>query len=97
VGNVLLEERLDRILEGRGEAADLDYLSRLAETIRTASRCGLGQTSPNPVLSSLASFRDAYERLIQPARGSRRASFVVSVAVGDAVKSVGRESVVLED
>jgi [NiFe] hydrogenase diaphorase moiety large subunit len=97
VGNVLLKERLDRILEGRGEPQDLDYLSTLAETIKTASRCGLGQTSPNPVLSSLASFRGAYEKLIPPASGTRRASFVVSAAVADAVRSAGRESVVFKD
>ena len=49
VGNVLLKERLDRIRAGRGETEDLDYLRALAATVKTASRCGLGQTSPNPV------------------------------------------------
>ncbi len=51
VGNTLLKERLDRILHGNGERADLDYLQDLGETIKRTSRCGLGQTSANPVLA----------------------------------------------
>jgi aerobic-type carbon monoxide dehydrogenase small subunit (CoxS/CutS family) len=75
VGNVLLKERLDRILSGRGEPQDLDYLQALAGTVRTTSRCGLGQTSPNPVLSTLRSFRPMYEaRLTTPVEG-RQAGF----------------------
>lgn len=75
VGNVLLKERLDRIRAGCGEASDLDYLTALAATIRNASRCGLGQSSPNPVLSTLCSFRSLYEeRLVTPVEG-RRAGF----------------------
>ena len=60
---------------GCGEASDLDYLTALAATIRNASRCGLGQSSPNPVLSTLCSFRSLYEeRLVTPVEG-RRAGF----------------------
>ncbi len=73
VGNVLLKERLDRILDGKGEPGDLDYLHSLSETIKTASRCGLGQTSPNPVLSTLTNFRDVYESLVKPREGSFKA------------------------
>jgi [NiFe] hydrogenase diaphorase moiety large subunit len=74
VGNVLLRERLDRIRAGRGEADDLDYLRTLAATVKTASRCGLGQCSPNPVLSTLRSFLPLYEaRLAAPADGQRSA------------------------
>lgn len=62
VGNTLLKERLDRIRAGRGERSDLAYLEELAVTIQTASRCGLGWTSPNPVLSTLRGFPGQYER-----------------------------------
>jgi NADH-quinone oxidoreductase subunit F len=51
---------LDRITLGRGTMADLDLLEHLAETVKRASLCGLGQTAPNPVLSTLRYFRDEY-------------------------------------
>ncbi len=93
VGNVLLKERLDRILEGRGEPADIDYLRTLSETVKTASRCGLGQTSSNPVLSTLANFRDVYESLMKPAEGTLKTSFDLRTAVEAAERIAGPESV----
>ncbi|MGQ9662078.1 MAG: NAD(P)H-dependent oxidoreductase subunit E [Kiritimatiellia bacterium] len=63
VGNVLLRRKLDEILDGRGTDADLNYLTELSRTIKTMSRCGLGQTSPNPVLNSIERFRSSYEKL----------------------------------
>ncbi len=96
VGNVLLKERLDRVLAGRGEAADLDYLQSLAGTVKTASRCGLGQTSPNPVLSTLRSFRPLYEaRLTMPAEG-RQAGFDLAARLAEAGRLAGRRPVDLE-
>ena len=93
VGNVLMKERLGRILNGKGEPADLDYLQELAETVKTMSRCGLGQTSPNPILTTLKNFRNAYEGLlVEPEKGRQR-SFDVSAAVGEAEGIVGRKSV----
>lgn len=96
VGNVLLKERLDRILDGRGEASDLDYLQSLAGTVKTASRCGLGQTSPNPVLSTLKSFRPLYEaRLTTPAEG-RQAGFDLAARLAEAGRFAGRRPVDVE-
>jgi [NiFe] hydrogenase diaphorase moiety large subunit len=90
VGNVLLKERLDRILAGRGEAADLDFLQSLAGTVKTASRCGLGQASPNPVLSTLRCFRSLYEaRLATPAEG-REAGFDLAARLVSASAIAGR-------
>jgi [NiFe] hydrogenase diaphorase moiety large subunit len=63
-GNVLLEKKLEEILAGKGEEGDLAYMEQLGKTVKLASRCGLGQTSPNPVLSTLESFKPAYEALI---------------------------------
>jgi [NiFe] hydrogenase diaphorase moiety large subunit len=84
VGNVLLRKGLERILAGRGEPSDLVQLQSLGETMRATSRCGLGQTSPNPVLTSLASFRPLYESLVQEhPRGFRR-SFDLPSAVAEA-------------
>jgi NADH-quinone oxidoreductase subunit F/NADP-reducing hydrogenase subunit HndC len=53
-------EILDRICEGKGNLEDLDKLESLAYTIKDASLCGLGQTAPNPVLSTLKYFRNEY-------------------------------------
>jgi len=94
VGNVLLKERLDRIRAGRGEAADLDYLQQLGETVRAASRCGLGQTSPNPVLSTLNNFRAAYTRLLPaPAADGRQPGFDLAARLAEARTLTGRDSV----
>ncbi|WP_432665931.1 NADH-quinone oxidoreductase subunit NuoF [Wukongibacter baidiensis] len=60
-GTKRMLEILERITEGKGVPADLDKLESLAETIKSASLCGLGQTAPNPVLSTLKFFRDEYE------------------------------------
>ena len=60
IGTVRLLEILNKITEGNGELEDLDKLEELANYIKSASLCGLGQTAPNPVLSTLANFRDEY-------------------------------------
>lgn len=54
-------EILDKITEGKGTMEDIDTLESLAYSIKDASLCGLGQTAPNPVLSTLKHFRDEYE------------------------------------
>lgn len=56
---------LDRITKGQGKESDLDELLRLGETISKLSLCGLGQTAPNPVLSTLRYFREEYEAHIR--------------------------------
>jgi NADH-quinone oxidoreductase subunit F len=53
-------EILDRICEGKGEDGDIDRLVKLGEMIQDASLCGLGQTAPNPVLSTLRHFGHEY-------------------------------------
>jgi len=60
VGNKRLLEILTKITEGNGEMEDLDRLKELAETIKDSALCGLGQTSPNPVLSTMKFFYDEY-------------------------------------
>ncbi len=92
VGNVLLRERLRRIMEGGGEPADLEYLEELGETIRATARCGLGQTSPNPILSTLANFRSIYNSLVKEPEHGRQASFDLRSAVSQASAIAGRES-----
>ena len=60
IGTKRLLEILDKIIAGNGELEDLDRLEELANYIKSASLCGLGQTAPNPVLSTLRYFRDEY-------------------------------------
>ena len=60
VGTRRLLEILEKITSGRGELEDIDRLEELCEYIKSASLCGLGQTAPNPVLSTLRYFRDEY-------------------------------------
>ena len=61
IGNKRLYEILDNITKGKGTLEDLDRLSLLSNVIKDTSLCGLGQTSPNPVLSTLAHFYDEYK------------------------------------
>ena len=60
IGNKRLYELLDRITQGKGEMEDLKRLRNMSNVIKDTSLCGLGQTSPNPVLSTLDNFYDEY-------------------------------------
>ena len=66
VGTYQMHELLSKIAAGRGTAADLALLEELCEVVQTTSLCGLGQTAPNPVLSTLRYFRHEYEAKLQP-------------------------------
>jgi bidirectional [NiFe] hydrogenase diaphorase subunit len=65
-GTVQMHDILTRILQGEGTPADIGMLERLCIVLRETSLCGLGQTAPNPVLSTLKYFRHEYEQLVQP-------------------------------
>jgi len=60
LGTTRMLEILEKITSGNGEMSDLDDLEELADYIKSASLCGLGQTAPNPVLSTIRYFRDEY-------------------------------------
>ena len=92
VGNVLLQGRLDKILDGLGEPSDLEYLVELGETIKTTSRCGLGQTSPHPVLTTIKNFRPVYEQLFRTPAHGRQAGFSLERAVAEAAALTDRQS-----
>ncbi len=68
IGTVRMLELLNKITDGKGEMEDLDKLEELANYIKSASLCGLGQTAPNPVLSTIRYFRDEYEAHIKEKR-----------------------------
>ena len=58
-------EILTRIVEGNGKEGDIELLEELAYAIKDGALCGLGQTAPNPVLSTIANFRNEYEAHIR--------------------------------
>ncbi|MBR6443929.1 MAG: 4Fe-4S binding protein, partial [Firmicutes bacterium] len=60
IGTKRMLEILEKITSGRGELEDLDKLETLAQNIKESALCGLGQTAPNPVLSTMKYFRDEY-------------------------------------
>jgi len=61
IGTKRLLEILNRIVEGKGEEDDLDKLTKLSETIKDTALCGLGQTAPNPILSTIKYFKEEYK------------------------------------
>lgn len=91
VGTKKMLEILDNITCGQARLEDLDLLEHLAEHIKKASLCGLGQTAPNPVLSTLRYFRDEYKAHIEdkccPAAVCRE--LITYVVIPDACKGCG--------
>lgn len=68
IGTKRMMEILQRICEGKGKPEDIPLLEKLAQQIRSSSLCGLGQTAPNPVLTTLKYFREEYEAHIYEKR-----------------------------
>ena len=67
-GTRRLLQLLEKICEGRGEKGDIEVMELLADTIKETALCGLGQTGPNPVLSTLRYFREEFEAHIYQQR-----------------------------
>jgi NADH-quinone oxidoreductase subunit F len=68
IGLKAMLDILERITEGRGQASDINTLLEMGATIKKASLCGLGQTAPNPILSTIKYFRHEYEAHINEKR-----------------------------
>lgn len=68
VGTRQMLDILTRIVQGQGKPGDIQQLERIAMTVKQGSLCGLGQTAPNPVLTTLRYFRDEYEAHINQKR-----------------------------
>jgi len=97
VGNVLLKNRIEIIRQGDGSPADLVYLKNLGDSVKRMSRCGLGQTSPNPVLTTLKHFRPVYNSLVRDNKTGLQKSFHIMKAVEDASRIAGRRSEVFHE
>lgn len=68
LGTKQMLDILEDITEGKGKIEDLDLLIDLGNGVKAGSLCGLGQTAPNPVLTSIRYFRDEYEAHIRQHR-----------------------------
>ncbi|SON53972.1 NAD-reducing hydrogenase HoxS subunit alpha [Hartmannibacter diazotrophicus] len=91
VGTTLMKKSLDKLLDNRATLADIEALESLAGTVMRMSRCGLGQTAPNPILSTMRNFPEAYEARLRPEPFLPRVT--LEEALREAVAVQGRESV----
>jgi len=92
VGTKHMVSILTRICEGEGRPGDIEKLEELANVVKTGSLCGLGQTAPNPVLTTIKYFRDEYEAHINEKRcpaGVCKALISFSI-IEDLCKACGR-------
>jgi len=90
VGNVLLKKSIEKIIAGRATRADIEQMRQLCSTIKTTSRCGLGQTSPNPILTTLENFPALYEDRLTQTDNGFQPGFDLETARAEAGRIVGR-------
>jgi len=76
-------EILERLCAGEGVAADLERLEELARDVKRTSLCGLGQTAPNPVLTTLRYFRDEVEAHTMGRCPAKRCRALIDYVIGD--------------
>ena len=89
IGTKRMLEILERLVAGKGKDGDIEKLEKLALNIKRSSLCGLGQTAPNPVLSTLKYFRDEYEAHIREKRCPAHQCKALASFVIDAEKCKG--------
>jgi [NiFe] hydrogenase diaphorase moiety large subunit len=89
VGTTLLKQSMEKIVAGRATLADLSATEDLANTVVRMSRCGLGQTAPFPILTTMRSFPELYEARVAPAAFEPRVT--LEDALREAVDVQGRE------
>ncbi len=92
VGNQLIKEALGRIAGGKGEPSDLAAMESLAQSMKVTSRCGLGQTACNPVLSTLKNFRAVYDQRVKKDKDGFKPGFDIKAALATAEGIAGRPS-----
>ena len=83
IGTKRMLEILERFCDGRANGRDLVELEHLAEVTQEGSLCGLGRTAPNPVLSTLAHFRDEYEAHIEGRCPAGKCKSLIRYVIGD--------------
>lgn len=96
VGNVFLREAIRKFRNGHANAQDIEDIRSLSATIIETSRCGLGTTSPNPVLSTLAHFPLVYSAVTKPMGDGLQATFDIQSAIESARGIARRRSFVFD-
>ncbi|MEP2576774.1 MAG: NADH-ubiquinone oxidoreductase-F iron-sulfur binding region domain-containing protein, partial [Roseibium sp.] len=95
-GNVFLQKAIAKFRKGLANPEDIDYLKDLSGTIIETSRCGLGMTSPNPILSTLQNFPLVYSAMTKPNKDGIRDSFDIQSAIDGARKIAKRRSYIFD-
>ncbi len=96
VGNVFLQKAIAKFRKGLANPEDIDYLKDLSGTIIETSRCGLGMTSPNPILTTLRNFPLVYSAMVKPSEDGIRATFDIQSAIDGARKLAKRRSYIFD-
>jgi len=96
VGNIFLKKRIEKVRKGLCEMEDLDYLQELGRTIAMTSRCGLGHTSPNPVLTTVRNFPLVYSVLLKEHGDGLQASFDIQSALEESRRLAKRRSMIYD-
>jgi [NiFe] hydrogenase diaphorase moiety large subunit len=82
VGNVALRDKLDLVIDGRASQGDLDEIVQWSGIVQSMSRCGLGGTSPKPILTTMEKFPALYRDRLATQKGPLLASFDLEAALG---------------
>jgi len=96
VGNVFLQKAIQKFRGGFAGAEDIEYLKDLSATIIETSRCGLGTTSPNPVLTTLANFPLVYSAVRRESEDGMLATFDIQSAISNARGIAHRRSYIFD-
>jgi len=96
IGNVFLQKAIAKFRQGLANPTDIAYLRDLSATIIETSRCGLGMTSPNPILSTLDNFPLVYSAMVKPPQDRLRATFDIQSAISDARVLAKRRSTIYD-
>ena len=86
---VILRNKLQKIMDGKGVAKDIDDLVHCGKQMKNANRCGLGQTAANPILTSIENFRFEYESKIEKGKDFDT-KFDLESAIQESSRAVGR-------
>lgn len=96
VGNVFLKKAVEKFRRGQADEADIAYLKDLSATIIETSRCGLGMTSPNPVLTSLQNLPLVWAAVTRPRKDGLKATFDIQSAIDNARGIAKRRSMIFD-
>lgn len=88
-GTWIMRNKIKRIMEGAGTRGDLKLLLELGAVMKTSNKCGLGQTAANPVVTTITSLPDVYEKAVS-AEGEYIPGFDMAAAVAESCSYVGR-------